>query len=238
MKSRFSQRSSQIEIMDDLECKGEVVNQTLKELEVINRWLGGNKVTLAGIKHLINKKDLKEISVVDLGCGGGDILKEIADWGRQNKIKLNLTGIDANPNIIDFAKSNTSGYSEVECVVQNIFSEDFNRRKSDIIIATLFTHHFNNEELAALMKNLKRQSSIGVVINDLHRHWLAYYSIKMLTSIFSKSAMVKYDAPLSVLRAFSRKDLLTIMRKTGINDFKLIWKWAFRWQLIIPGSLA
>lgn len=238
MKSRFSQRSNQIEIMDDLDCKGDVVNQTLKEIEVINRWLGGNKVTIAGIKHLINKKELKEISIIDLGCGGGDILKEIADWGRLNKIKLNLTGIDANPNIIDFAKSNTSGYSEIECVVQNIFSEDFTRRKSDIIIATLFTHHLNNEELAALMKNLRKQSRIGVVINDLHRHWLAYYSIKMLTSIFSKSAMVKYDAPLSVLRAFSRTDLLTIMGKASIDDFKLNWKWAFRWQLIIPGSLA
>ena len=238
MKSSFSQRSDQIEIMDDLECKGEVINQTLRELEVINHWLGGNKVTLAGIKHLINQKNLKEISIIDLGCGGGDILKEIAAWGRHQNIKLTLTGIDANPHIIDFAKSNTSDYPEINYVIQNIFSEDFARTESDIIIATLFTHHFNNEELAVLLKNLKQQSRIGVVINDLHRHWMAYYSIKMLTSIFSKSAMVKYDAPLSVLRAFDRNDLQIILRNAGIDDYKLVWKWAFRWQLIIPGSLA
>lgn len=238
MIPHFSQRSNQIEIMDDLDCKGEVVNQTLIELEVINRWLGGNQVTIEGIKQLINRAELEEISIVDLGCGGGDMLKEIAEWGRHNKLKLNLTGIDANPNIIDFAKSNSHGYPEINYSVQNVFSEDFTQRKSDIIIATLFTHHFNNKELVGLMKNLIAQSRLGVVINDLHRHWLAYYSIKTLTSIFSKSAMVKYDAPLSVLRAFSRNDLSSIMQEAGINEFQLIWKWAFRWQLIIPGSLA
>lgn len=238
MITHFSQRSNQIEIMDDLDCKGEAVNQTLKELEVINRWLGGSQVTIAGIKQLINKIDLDEISILDLGCGRGDMLKEIAEWGRQNKLKLNLTGVDANPNIIDFAKSNTRGYPEINYSVQNVFSEDFARRKSDIIITTLFIHHFNNKDLVDLLKNLINQARIGVVINDLHRHWLAYYSIKMLTTVFSKSAMVKYDAPLSVLRAFSYNDLSSIMQKAGINDFQLIWKWAFRWQLIIPGSLA
>lgn len=238
MIPHFSKRSNQMEIMDDLDCNGEVVNQTLKELEVINKWLGGNQVTIAGIKQLINGIAVKEISIVDLGCGSGDMLKQIADWGRKNKLKLNLTGIDANPNIIDFAKSNTNSYPEINYAIQNVFSEDFTQRKADIIITTLFTHHFNNEELVGLIKNLVKQSRKGVVINDLHRHWLAYYSIKMLTSIFSKSAMVKYDAPLSVLRAFSRQELTRIMQKAGINDYKLHWKWAFRWQLIVPGSLA
>ncbi len=238
MKSRFSQRSSQIEIMDDLQCEGEVVNQTLIELEIINRWLGGNTVTLGGIKKVVVQSNLKEISILDLGCGGGDMLKEIAKWGKQKNLKLKLTGIDANPNIIAFAKGNTKEYAEIDYVAENIFSADFARRKSDIIIATLFTHHFSHQELVELFKTLKQQSRHGVVVNDLHRQWFAYYAIKMLTSIFSKSEMVKYDAPLSVLRGFSRSDLISILQNAEISEYQLVWKWAFRWQLIIPGSLA
>jgi hypothetical protein len=74
---------------------------------------------------------------------------------------------------------------------------------------------------------------VGIVVNDLHRHWLAYHAIKILTRLFSKSAMVKYDAPLSVLRGFTRGELADILKKAGIVQYTLKWKWAFRWQIII-----
>jgi 2-polyprenyl-3-methyl-5-hydroxy-6-metoxy-1,4-benzoquinol methylase len=225
--------------MDDLLCEGEVVNQTLRELEIINRWLGGNWVTINGIKKLIkNRSGLSKISILDIGCGGGDMLKEIADWGRDQGFAMQLTGIDANPNIIEYARENTKGYSEIDYAVQNIFSEEFTNRKSDIVISTLFLHHFDSESLPALLRSLRQQSGIGIVINDLHRHWLAYHSIKLITRLFSKSPMVKYDGPLSVLRAFSKQDLNSILQNAGISDFSIAWKWAFRWQIIIPGSLA
>jgi hypothetical protein len=83
---------------------------------------------------------------------------------------------------------------------------------------------------------LKHQVRIGIVINDIHRHWLAYYSIKLLTRLFSKSAMVKFDAPLSVLRAFSRQELSDILHQAGIRHFQLSWKWAFRWQAVCPAK--
>ena len=89
-------RSQQIEIMDDLNCSGEVVDQTLRELETINKLLGGNYVTLNGISKLVSgRKGLAEISIADLGCGGGDILKLISHWARKRKIKAALIGIDA-----------------------------------------------------------------------------------------------------------------------------------------------
>ena len=239
MRSRFSLRSNATEIMDDLNCSGEEVNQTLLELEVINKWLGGNKVTIGGIKKLLGKRKVDEtISVADIGCGGGDILKEIADWGKQQKISLRLTGIDANQNIISFAKKNTLDYPEINFITQNVFSDDFAKSKYDIVVATLFTHHFTKKELGALFQIIERQSKFGVVINDLHRHWLAYYSIRLLAQCFSKSSMFKFDAPLSVLRAFRRHDLESIMDEAGIKNYELRWMWAFRWQLIIQSRLA
>lgn len=240
MTTRFSQRAKTVELMDDLQCFGEVVDQTLRELEIINRWLGGNVVTINGIKRLTleKTKDSDTITIADIGCGGGDILKEIARWGKENKLNLMLTGIDANSNIIEFAKKNTKGFNEINYMVQNVFSENFQKTNYDIIVATLFTHHFNNQELALLIKSMVKQSRIGIVINDLHRHWFAYHSIRLLTQWFSKSPMVRFDAPVSVLRSFHRSDIASILRDAGIKNYSLKWKWAFRWQLIIRKNLA
>jgi 2-polyprenyl-3-methyl-5-hydroxy-6-metoxy-1,4-benzoquinol methylase len=230
MPSRFTKRSEEIEIMDDLQCQGPVVDQTLRELEFINLWLGGNFVTLDAVSRL--GAGHKTLSIADLGCGGGDLLKMLAEWGRKNQLSLTLTGMDANPHIVGFARNNCRDYSEINIEVVDIFSTEFSERKYDIVTGTLFYHHFQQEALVNLFSKLKHQVRLGIVINDIHRHWLAYYSIKLLTHFFSKSAMVKFDAPLSVLRAFTREELVDVLTKAGISNFQLSWKWAFRWQVI------
>lgn len=232
--SKFTSRSKAIEIMDDLQCSGEVVDQTLRELEIINRLLGGNQVTINGVRRLLkNKRSTEVIKIADLGCGGGDILKLVANWKRKTSRPLQLTGIDANPNIIEYAAKHSRDYPEIKYKAINIFSDEFEKESNDIVLATLFTHHFANEELIHLLQQLKKQTRIGIVINDLHRHWFAYYSIKWLTQLFSQSAMVKIDAPLSVLRGFKKQELIDILKQAGITRYTLRWKWAFRWELII-----
>ena len=219
--------------MDDLESSGEVIDQTLRELEVINRLLGGNYVTTNGLARLLkDKSDKGLITIADLGCGGGDILKLIALWAGKQNLQVELIGFDANSHIIDYAEKNCEGYDNIRFEVQNIFSEEFKQRRFDIICCTLFTHHFTDEQLTNIFRQFDEQSTIGTVINDLHRHWLAYYSIKLLTQLFSKSAMVKNDAPLSVARSFRKKDLQNIMIEAGISSHRLRWMWAFRWQLL------
>ncbi|MEQ9592196.1 MAG: methyltransferase domain-containing protein, partial [Cyclobacteriaceae bacterium] len=178
------------------------------------------------------------LEIVDLGCGGGDMLIEIARYGRKRNIPFKLIGIDANPHIIEFAKKNCEAYPEIEFLTLDIFSSEFKKLRFDVAIATLVTHHFESTSLSQLCATLQRQSKLGVVINDLHRHWLAYYSIKVLTLAFSKSSMVKYDAPLSVLRSFKKNEWLQILHQGGISNYSITWKWAFRWQLVIPASLA
>ncbi len=238
MQSLFTHRSQQIEIMDDLQCQGEVVNQTLRELEFINRWLGGNAVTLEGVKQLTRGHTSEPFFIADLGCGGGDMLKLLAEWGRINNRSLKLVGIDANPHIIEFARNNCGSYPEISFEILDIFLPEFQQKKYDIIMGTLFYHHFDNTVLVGFFAKLIHQARLGVVINDIHRHWLAYYSIRILTKFFSKSSMVKFDAPLSVLRAFTRKELIEILERAGIQHFQLRWKWAFRWQITASKALG
>ena len=229
----FSSRSSEPEIMDDLTCTGDVLERTLHELEIINKWLGGNRITIDALEQLLHfPPHDKVITIADLDCGSGDMLRVIDAWGKMKNLRLNLIGIDANPNIIDIAKRNLSGSPHIQFQTLNVLSDDFQRQKYDVVIGTLFYHHFSSEQLSEFFKRLKQQVSIGLIINDIHRHWLAYYSIKLLTLTFSKSAMVKYDAPLSVLRAFKKAELRKILEAGANEPFTIRWKWAFRWQVV------
>ena len=228
----FKHRHHEAEIMDDLTFKGEVMDKTLQELKVINKWLGGDHITLQEVKEVISNNTGKSFSIADIGCGGGDTLKLLADYGRKKKINLELHGIDANNYIIQYAKRNTVAYPEISYQRANVFSEEFKQQKFDIISCSLFCHHFDDESLISLLAQLKRQASLAVIINDLHRNWLAYYSITLLTKLFSKSYMLRYDSKLSVLRAFTKDELKNSLKKAGYSRFSVKWRWAFRFQVI------
>src|SRR4051812_44108901 len=166
----FENRSAGVEIMDDLNCHGEVVDQTLRELEFINKWLGGNAVTLDAVERLTKGLNDKTLSIADLGCGSGDMLRMLSDWALRKNIKVRLYGIDANPHIIDFAKRRCEDHPEIIFETVDIFSAEFEKRQYDIVTGTLFYHHFQSEHLTAFFAQLKQQARIGIVINDIHRH--------------------------------------------------------------------
>ena len=83
-----------------------------------------------------------------------------------------------------------------------------------------------------MMKWMKTNSNIGFFINDLHRHLIAYHFIKVATKLFSKSYLVKNDAPVSVLRGFKKNDWKIILENSGIKNYSIKWKWAFRFLII------
>jgi 2-polyprenyl-3-methyl-5-hydroxy-6-metoxy-1,4-benzoquinol methylase len=227
----LERRSEEIEIMDDLSISGKVVDQTLRELNTINRKLGGNQISISAFKKFTRENN-QELHLADLGCGGGDIMAEMADWSRKRSFSVSFTGIDANQNIIDYAAHNTGKYDEISYQAINIFSDTFKKQSFDIIHCCLFVHHFTNVQLVELFRQFRQQARIGVIINDLHRHPLAYWSIQILTSLFSKSEMVKNDASVSVARGFKKDELIEILKEAGIGDYSLEWKWAFRWKLV------
>lgn len=231
----FTLRSYQKEIMDDLTGGGDLMDQTLKELEIINRLLGGNYVTVNGIEKILNAAEGetdRPVRIADLGCGGGDMLMLIADWGRKTGRKLELVGVDANAYIVEYARRQTESYPEITYLTTDIFSEEFAREPFDIMSCSLFTHHFTDEELTRMFTMMNRQSKLGFVVNDLHRHWFAYYAIKYITRWFSRSSMVQHDAPVSVLRAFSKPELSRLLSAAGVHQFSIGWLWAFRWQVV------
>lgn len=218
--------------MDDLHCDGPELRQTLRELKTINKLLGGNHVTTNGIHQLLKSGQKASYTIADIGCGGGDMIRVMALWAKKNGARCHFVGIDANPNIIQMATENLSDLDNVSFQTVNVFDPYFQEDPVDIITCTLFTHHFTDEELVRMLGSFRQKARMGIIINDLHRHPIAYYSIKVLTRLFSKSNMVKHDAPVSVLRSFCKKDLKNVLAKSGLENSKISWNWAFRWQVL------
>jgi 2-polyprenyl-3-methyl-5-hydroxy-6-metoxy-1,4-benzoquinol methylase len=229
----LKQRSNQAELMDDLSLSGDELRRNLEELEVINTWLGGYKVVLDALEKLLDGYTGAPLRIADIGCGGGDTLRHIAKWARRKDIPLQLTGIDANDFMVQYARQRCGGFPEISFEQHDVFSERFKQERYDIVVCSLFCHHFTDEQLVSLFRQLHRQAGMAVIINDLHRHWLAYHSIKLLTRFFSDSYLVKNDAPLSVWRAFRREELQRLVQEAGIDRYSLRWMWAFRWQLLL-----
>ncbi len=232
--SKFKHRSDEPELMDDLHFDDPVIFQTLREIDTINQYLGGNRITIDALQKVLKRVPPDQSLVIgDLGCGSGETLRRLALFVNQRNNKTSLVGIDANPHIIQYALRATPKEAPIVYKTINIMEPEFNTYSFDIVTGVLFFHHFPSQRLVDLLKSLRERTRYAIIINDLHRHWLAYYSIKWITSVFSKSYMVQYDARLSVLRAFTRKELDSIVRAAGFSSYSIEWKWAFRYQLIL-----
>lgn len=222
------------ELMDDLALAGDELRHNLDELEVINTWLGGYAPVLRGLALLSAEwARSRPLRIADIGCGGGDTLRVIARWAARRGQPVHLTGIDANPFMITYARAKCADWPTIQFEAINIFSDEFRRHTYDIITCSLFCHHFTDAALVQLLRQLAGQARLGVVVNDLHRHPIAYYCIKWLTRLLNGSRLVRHDAPLSVARAFRRADLLSICERAAVRVVRLRWRWAFRWELVV-----
>ncbi|WP_201979005.1 methyltransferase domain-containing protein [Hymenobacter rubidus] len=230
----LNERASGPELMDDLTLASDALRQNLDELETINTWLGGYAPVLDALQRLRPRFPAgRPLRVADLGSGGGDTLRQIARWARKNSVAVELVGIDANEFMLDYAAGKSRDYPEISYRQFDIFSPEFQAQPFDVLTCSLFCHHFTTDELVPLLRQWQQQAQMAVVINDLHRHWLAYHSIKWLTRLLGGSYLVRHDAPLSVARAFRRTDWVVLLAQAGIARYELRWRWAFRWQLVI-----
>lgn len=223
-------RSSQSEWMDNMEIGGQELRSTLVTLGHINNRLGGNRTLFKGLNMVLKNHDKTiPIRLLDIGCGDGDQLRRIAKWGARKGYNLNLTGLDANPDCIAFAKERSVNYPEITYLVEDVFAPQ--KQNYHIVTATLFLHHFKGPQIVNIIKNYSWDKGLGIVVNDLHRSRLAYYLFH-LVCLFIKNPMIKNDGLISILRGFKRKDLNAYAAAIGKRS-SVKWRWAFRFQWII-----
>jgi 2-polyprenyl-3-methyl-5-hydroxy-6-metoxy-1,4-benzoquinol methylase len=227
-------RTNEPETMDDFAMEGEILRDALDKIAKINQLLGGNQLTLRGVQQLIgNISKTTAITIVDVGCGNGDMLRTLADYGLKNNLNFQLIGIDANNFTVNHAQQLSQNYPNIRYQCEDIFDKSFNELKYDIVLCTLTLHHFKDNEIIHLLNVFNANSNVGIVINDLHRSAIAYRLFQALCLVFRLNDMSREDGLISILRGFKKVELVHFSEKLNFNNYKIQWKWAFRYQWII-----
>ena len=154
------------ELMDG-NCSYEDFRDCLRSLSQINRWLLGYRPTLAWLKRL-PRGERDRLHIVDVGSGGGDLLRCISGWARRRGIAVQLTGIDMNPYAARAASEFTPKELEIAWVTCNAL-EYRPEKPPDVIVSSLMTHHLEDEEIVALLRWMEANAKAGWFINDLER---------------------------------------------------------------------
>lgn len=223
----FRARSYTPELLDQPNIPFADIRQNMQELDTINTLLGGHAITLQGLKMLLQHTPNEQpLHIAEIGCGDGNNLRVIRRWAGKQQRAVQLTGIDYNKACIDYANEK-NGNKGIHFIYSD-YQEVMFAEKPDIIFSSLFCHHFDDVALVAQLQWMRQNCRLGFFINDLHRHPLAYHSIRWLTKAFSKSYLVKNDAPLSVLRGFRKEEWQQLLQKAAVPA-SVKWMWAFRW---------
>ncbi|TDW49154.1 hypothetical protein EV144_103681 [Flavobacterium sp. 270] len=227
-------RTEETEIMDDFLLEGAELIDALNQIAKINQLLGGNKLTLHGLKKLLAKTDISlPVTIVDIGCGNGDMLRMLARYGKKNGRIFKLIGIDANAFTIRYAEDLSKEFQNIEYKCLDIFSSEFNSLKYDIGLCTLTLHHFTSTQIEDVLKQIYNNVSTGIVVNDLQRSKTAYRLFEIICSIFNLNDMSRKDGLVSILRGFKKNELEDFSKKLNFKNYTISWKWAFRYQWII-----
>ena len=227
-------RNREEELMDDFSMEGNELSTALQTIASINQKLGGNKLTLNCVKQLLKSVDKSQpITICDVGCGNGDMLREIAKFGLLNGYHFDLIGIDANAYTISEAKQLSKNFPNINYIQENILHKQKSQVRFDITLFTLTLHHFSDDEINLILQDYLAKSKLGIVINDLHRSAIAYHLFQLVCFVFQLKEMPKKDGLLSILKGFKKEELIGFSKKINAKEQTIQWKWAFRYQWII-----
>jgi SAM-dependent methyltransferase len=229
--NKFTARSAEKELLDSSDIPRDLLYKNLKELAILNQKTGGHTISLKGVKQLITDRQ-KTYHIVDLGCGGGDSMKAIADWARLNNYRLRFTGVDMNPDAIEFLKIQCGNYPEIEGVISDYRNFLTHNTSIDIVHCSLFCHHLTDNELLELFGYFNQYVRTGFIINDLQRHWLTYYGAWLFTRLFNATELAKNDGPISVLRGFKFGELNALLKTAKLKNYVIQKRWLYRFLIV------
>lgn len=229
----LSERSTEPELMDDFHGGVDSLRSVFADINRVNKVLGGNSITITAVAKLIDNHPKEEYTIVDMGCGDGTMLREIAKLCYKKKVRARLIGIDLNREALQLAKEVSTDYPHIEYRHEDILNLETEQFHCDVLVNTLCMHHFTDAQLPVFLKKFVELAKIGIVINDLHRSLLAYYLFQLFSSIFIKTKVAKIDGLISISKGFIKSDLLSYAKRMPLVSHHITWKWAFRYVWVM-----
>ncbi|WP_158250453.1 methyltransferase domain-containing protein [Aquimarina sp. I32.4] len=222
-------RLQQPEQLDNLSLSGLSLQNTLSSLKFINTFFGTHRqLSKSIVSYCKSKPTVKTFNIVDIGCGGGDCIAYISKELKKQNIAAVLTGIDGNPESISYAIQQNSNNSFINYMVADILDVNFVPPPCDILISSHFIYHFNTKNLHLFLNKIQPKKIKHVIFSELNRNILAYYAFKTIQIILPISRIAKKDGLIAIQRAFTYKELKTILQNNGIRKYKILKKPFFR----------
>lgn len=232
MFPKLHQRASAVELMDDFTSGGEELREALRELRRLNRLFAASAPTLYGVKQLWRDAGKpKQLSITDVGAGSGDVNRRVLQWASKQGVTVMITLVDMTEEACAEARQLYMDEPRVQVVRGNLFT--LPEARTDIVTGTQLLHHFSEEELPRAVASMLRAARLGVVVNDIHRHWIAWTAVWLATRVISSNKYILNDGPLSVAKGFRSQDWKRLKQTMGINQMLYSWRPLFRYAVVI-----
>jgi hypothetical protein len=207
--------------------------RSLADLRRINRWLGGTRVVA---RHLLPRLAAawqathQPLVVADIGTGSADIPIALVRWARRRQLDLRVLAVDLNQRHLALTQPRLRDYPEIQLVAADAGNLPA-ITGVDYVVASLFLHHFPPQRVEQLLQTWYRVARRGVIANDLIRAWLPYWGYFALQPFIARSYLTRYDAPLSIRRAYTIPEMARLAEAAGVSA-KLYWHWPWRLALV------
>jgi SAM-dependent methyltransferase len=228
----LSWRSTAAELMDAEPVDLASFENCLRDLERINRWTRSYALTLRWLDRVLAQHEPRRLLLVDIGSGYGDMLRRIAVWAQRRGVGLDLVGIDRNPQAAIVAARATPSGHPIRYLTADVF-EVPDELRPDIVISALFAHHLDDDQLVRFLCWMEGRARLGWLINDLHRHVLAYRVARRAPELLRMSSLVRHDAAISVARAFEKRDWQRLFQAAALGEPPPTVRWHFPFRYAV-----
>jgi SAM-dependent methyltransferase len=196
-----------IEMMDRPQPVSEELRVDLENLRKLNESFGSYSL----IRFFLNRwcKRDEELVLVDLCTGFGDIPRLAVDWCRRHGVKVRILAVDSQPATLEIARERSGGYPEIQFIKSDVF--EFTD-PGDLVFCSLALHHFSDGAAVRLVRQIGLMARKGALVADLERTDLTILGIHLLTMLIIREPMTRFDARVSIRRAFSFQE----MKRVGV----------------------
>lgn len=186
----------------------EDVVQNLRDLSRINRWLGGNRTLSALLAPYL--AIYPTASVLDVGAANGETLR----WLRARYPQARFIAFDQAER---FLRMGTGPR-----VAADVFAWPVRSRSVDIVMSSLFLHHFDDTAVQRILAHFEDAARIAVLSVDLHRHPLSRGFLPATRWLAGWHPITVQDGVTSVAAAFTPAELRRLFPRARVRSH---WPW-------------